>query len=147
MQHTIAPRALGFTLIELIIAVAIIGILAAIAWPNYQQHVQRSRRADATSALLDAANRQEQFILNRGRYANNLADLGIQAATPDGFYRIGISAPTAACPIASCYELAAVPAAGSPQANDARCQLFVLRSNGTREARNNDNQVTTNDCW
>ena len=52
----------GFTLIELMIAVAILGIIAAIAYPSYLDQVRKSKRSDAQSALLQAANRQERFL-------------------------------------------------------------------------------------
>lgn len=59
----------GFTLIELMIAVAIVAILAAIAYPSYQQYVIRANRAAAQTFMLAIANKQEQFILDARRYA------------------------------------------------------------------------------
>ncbi|MDC9523698.1 prepilin-type N-terminal cleavage/methylation domain-containing protein, partial [Pseudoalteromonas sp. Angola-31] len=54
----------GFTLIELMITVAIVGIIAAIAVPNYSEYIKRASRAEAASALLDAANKQEQYFVD-----------------------------------------------------------------------------------
>ncbi len=66
----------GVTLLELMIVVAIISILATIAYPSYQGYITRTNRSAAKSALLEAANRQEQFFADNKRYAADLADLG-----------------------------------------------------------------------
>lgn len=70
-----AVRQSGFTLIELMITVAIVAILASIALPSYQEHVRRGHRAAAQSEMMDIANRQQQFFLANRAYATSLAAL------------------------------------------------------------------------
>jgi type IV pilus assembly protein PilE len=71
MLTALHPRtARGFTLIELMISVLIVGILAGVALPSYRQYVVRSHRSAAQSAMLDLANREQQFLLANRAYAD-----------------------------------------------------------------------------
>lgn len=70
-------RAAGFTLIELMITVAIVGILASIAYPNYQNYLLKGRRGAAQAFLLQVAQRQQQYFLDNRSFAPDLATLGV----------------------------------------------------------------------
>ncbi|MDO8812681.1 MAG: type IV pilin protein [Gallionella sp.] len=71
----------GFSLIELMVAVAIIGILAAVAIPSYQSHVVKGNRAAAQAFMVDVANREKQYLLDARSYAADLATLGMTPPT------------------------------------------------------------------
>lgn len=82
----------GFTLIELMIVVAIVGILAAIAYPSYQGHLRKGHRADAQAYLMDLAQRQQQYITDNRAYAGDANSLS--APVPNsvaGFYTVQIT--------------------------------------------------------
>ncbi len=74
-------RSRGFTLIELMIAVVIVSVLAAIAYPSYQTYIRKGNRASAQAFLMDAAQRQQQYFLDNRSYAPDLATLFGTATT------------------------------------------------------------------
>ncbi|MEB4592384.1 type IV pilin protein [Candidatus Thiothrix sp. Deng01] len=127
----------GFTLIELMITVAIIGILSAIAYPNYTAYVQKSRRADAQVALMEITQRQESYFLRNYSYAKDLAQLGYPSISNDGQYTLSETPTPGGCggvntsPCNS-YVLSATPATSSPQHNDAACQAMTLDNRGAK---------------
>ena len=138
-------RSRGFTLMEVMIVVVIVAILASIAYPSYQEQVRKSRRSDAKQALMDAVNRQEQFILDHSTYTTDMEDLGYgddPAASEEGYYTF--DAAVGACGnIVRCYTLTATPVAGKSQANDAKCTSFVVESTGVRTATG----ALGDECW
>lgn len=126
----------GFTLIELMIAMAVIGILTAIAWPSYQNYIIRSSRQAAQTELLQLANQQEKIYLNANSYAvsitgayNGRADGGLgktTGRTDDGKYNLTITpnaTPT------QTFLITATPVVGSTQDGDG---AITISSDGTR---------------
>jgi type IV pilus assembly protein PilE len=69
MSKTSKMKQKGFTLIELMITVVIIGILAAVAYPSYTQHIRKGTRATAQAQMMDIANRQQQYLMANKSYA------------------------------------------------------------------------------
>ena len=98
----------GFTLLEVMIAAAIIAILAAIAYPSYQNQTQRSRRADGQAMLLEILQAQERYYTANMSYVTDLTLLGYANPTPsnEGYYNISAAACSGTT-IDDCVELTA----------------------------------------
>ena len=139
------PRAqLGFTLIELMITVAIAAILAAIAYPSYTQYIVRANRSAAQSFILNLANKQEQYMLDQRQYANTLALLGY-ASTPADIsknYTVGDPAVNnAATP--PTYIITAT-AINNQLSRDGKCKDLTIDQTG---AKGITGTGTVASCW
>lgn len=131
--------AAGFTLIELMVTVAIVSILAMVALPSYNEYVMRSRRSDAKAALLKVQIAQEKFRANNTSYGT-LAQIGLPATSPDLYYSIAVTNPTAAN-----YLSTATPT--GKQTGD-NCGTFAVDKDG--KAISSSVQTTTakvQECW
>jgi type IV pilus assembly protein PilE len=124
-------RSHGFTLMEILIAVAIIGILAAIALPSYQKQIQKSNRAAAKAILGDAANKQQIYLSQARVYATTLSELGISPEAD----------------LAKVYDFAIASDAGppptftitaTPKANQVPDGWIALDSNGSKTSQYTD---------
>lgn len=129
------PKASGFTLIELLITVAVVAILAAVAYPSYQQHVRKSRRAEAQAFMMAVAARQQQFLVDTRSYAATLTDVGIPTPT------------NVSLAYTSSLVIAAAPAAGftltlTPKAVQTAetCGTLSINQGGTKTP-------STGGCW
>ena len=151
----INKRQRGFTLVELMIVMAIIAVIAAIAIPSYQDSVRKSRRADAKNKLLEVAKEEERWFYQKNVYADGAVWTtarpdGWGVANPikssEGWYDITVdtTAATTGCSLDNiCYVLTATPVSGSPQAADAKCATLILNQTGAQSATGTEPTA----CW
>jgi len=139
-MHQIPNRSQGFSLIELMIAVVIVGILAAIAIPMYSDYVTRSRRADGQATLMQVAQELERCYTQFSKYNDNscsVVNSGVVSETSDqGFYVV-----TANKLDESAFTLIATPQ--NEQADDTDCKKLTLTHLGVQSATGPDKES----CW
>jgi type IV pilus assembly protein PilE len=131
----IAKKTQGFTLIELMIVVAIVGILASVSMAFYGNYVTKAKRTDGRSTLTETAARLEKCKAIYGGYDNGNCDSVIPTESSEGYY--GITDVRTA----SAFTLTATPVTGKSQANDSDCTVMTLDNTGIKGGSNPD------ECW
>ena len=142
----------GFTLADLLAALAIAALLACVAIPSYREYVQRAHRSDARAALLSLAAAEESFHTTCNAYAGVLDDttesscdasrLRFPGVAGQGSYSLEITSADAAT-----WAAVATAIAGGPQHADRRCRSLGLSSTGNRTARTADGAANHTECW
>ena len=127
----------GMTLMELMIVVVIIGIITAIAFPNYRQFVARAKRTEAKAALLQIATNQERFYLQNSTFTTDMTMLGFQAdpfITNSDSYSISVTAADAS-------DYTAVATYQFTDDENDKCGTWQINGRGTKTSAPNT------DCW
>lgn len=145
----------GFSLLELMIAVVVVGILASLAYPSFIGAIRKSRRAEAYNALSAVQQAQERWRANNASYASTLTSLNLPSTTPGGYYTIALSGTSA-----TEYTATATAVSGTTQAGDQQCgKLGVhMGRNGASSGSSNLwyagaapagtlTYATTSPCW
>ena len=135
----------GFTLIEVMIVVAIVGILAAIAYPSYMEHIRKGNRADAEASLMQLSQFMERYYTGIGRYSKTAGGTDMPDSPAPPFptgtpYTFSITVNSAG----TSYTATATPNSPGVMAND-KCGNLTLTNTGLKGQTGQN--VTTADCW
>ena len=134
----------GFTLIEVMIVVAIVAVLSAIALPSYQEYIRRGHRAEARAALLQAAQWLERAATATGTYPLTASFPTTLTTMQSGRYTVAVASPPASAASGAAFTLTATPAGG--QVGD-KCGNYTLTHSGVRGAASAASGALVTECW
>ncbi len=140
----------GFTLVELLVTIAIVSLLAGLALSSYMNQSRESRRTEAKTAILDLAGREERNYSTTNTYSTVPTQLGYTGAafpfnTVNNYYSISIAVVAAVAPAPATYTITAT--AINDQVNDTTCQTYTYTQAGQQTATNSAGGDTTATCW
>ncbi|BBN80946.1 type IV minor pilin protein PilE [Pseudoalteromonas sp. A25] len=127
----------GFTLLEALIVLVILGIVASVAYPSYRNFLVKAARSEAMVVLLDAANKQEQYYVDNRSYTDKLSDIGVPEKTENGYYSLSVTVDEAT------FEVVAKPIAG-PVSGDKECSALMINELGQKLSEGSE---TKEYCW
>lgn len=136
MKSKDRSRSRGWTLIEMMIVMAILAALLALAYPAYSEQMRKARRADGKQMLLDAAQRQQQYYTTKGTFASSHTQLNLSSSSSEGYYTLDVTGN------ATTYTLTAVPAGA--QTSDTKCGSLTINHLGTKS---NTGSLPASKCW
>ncbi len=158
LQRRAATPAAGFTLIELMVTVSIVGILAAVAVSSYSFATRKSRRTEAKTALLSLAAREERYFSTNSTYTNDAGNLGFatssqalfQMPVGNSYYQVSVCVGTTAIPTGCSTAPTVGPGATflivataiGQQAKDTTCATFMVDNTGVQSSTS-----ATTGCW
>ena len=154
-QRTHSTRHGGFSLIELMITLTIVGILVGMAYASYSNSVRKSRRTEARAAVLDAAGREERLYSTLNAYSNSPIQLGYSTtagsfggglSVGSGYYLLTVTNVAAAAAGTPATYTVTVTATGT-QTSDSACASFSVDQQGNQTATNSGGGDNSTVCW
>lgn len=137
-----SAQSAGFTLLELLIVIAVFSIIMSMSIAGYRQYITRANRVDATALLLRVAAAQERFYLEQNTYTDDMAALGFPNALSErGYYALTVNPALGGLVVG--YTATATVVDGESQSDDTKCQDMTINESGLRNSAPEDPEV----CW